>query len=137
MGLWTAFGPGAIMASNPGAAPLALAAITLAYFVATPFVHAVWNRFGFSQNHCLYGRRCCSKPVRFGYHTAVDGRVRAVGLFFGSGSYTLCETRMLEELAHAGQGHAFGRARKWGSFGFLAATSWGEPYFHWAVWVAP
>ena len=48
-----------------------------------------------------------------------------LALFFGSASYTLCETRMLEDLAHAGQGHAFGRARKWGSFGFLAAASLG------------
>ena len=48
MGLWTAFGPGALMASSPRAAPLALAAMTLAYFVATPFVRALWHALGFS-----------------------------------------------------------------------------------------
>jgi PPP family 3-phenylpropionic acid transporter len=52
-----------------------------------------------------------------------------LAFFFGSGSYTLCETKMLEDLAQAGQGHAFGRARKWGSFGFLAAASLGGAVF--------
>jgi PPP family 3-phenylpropionic acid transporter len=52
-----------------------------------------------------------------------------LAFFFGSGSYTLCETKMLEDLARSGQGHAFGRARKWGSFGFLAAASLGGAVF--------
>jgi hypothetical protein len=52
-----------------------------------------------------------------------------LAFFFGSGSYTLCETKMLEDLARTGQGHAFGRARKWGSFGFLAAASAGGAAF--------
>jgi PPP family 3-phenylpropionic acid transporter len=52
-----------------------------------------------------------------------------LALFFGSGAYTVCETRLLEDLAHAGQGPAFGRARKWGSFGFLAAAALGGALF--------
>jgi hypothetical protein len=125
MGLWTAFGPGALMASSPRAAPLALAAMTLAYFVATPFVRAVWNALGFSRTIVLMGSgvglSLCVAAVAPQWLAVCA----PLALFFGSGSYTLCETKMLEDLAHAGRSHAFGRARKWGSFGFLAAASLG------------
>jgi PPP family 3-phenylpropionic acid transporter len=129
LGLWTAFGPSALMASDPGAAPAALAAITLAYFVATPFVRAVWMRFGFSRTIVFMGggvaaSLCTAALVPQGLAWCVP-----MAFFFGSGSYTLCETKMLEDLARAGQGHAFGRARKWGSFGFLAAASLGGAVF--------
>jgi PPP family 3-phenylpropionic acid transporter len=129
LGLWTAFGPGALMAASPGAAPLALAAITLAYFVATPFVRAVWNHFGFAKTIVFMGGGVAASLCA----SAIAPRWLAwcvpMAFFFGSGSYTLCETKMLEDLAHAGQGHAFGRARKWGSFGFLAAASLGGAAF--------
>ena len=129
LGLWTAFGPGALMASNPGAAPLALAAITLAYFVATPFVRAVWNRFGFSKTIVFMGGGVCGSLCVAAIAPQWMAWCVPMAFFFGSGSYTLCETKMLEDLAHAGQGHAFGRARKWGSFGFLAAASLGGAVF--------
>jgi hypothetical protein len=129
LGLWTAFGPSALMASNPGAAPLALAAITLAYFVATPFVRAVWNRFGFAKTIVFMGGGVCASLCTAAIAPQWLAWCVPMAFFFGSGSYTLCETKMLEDLAHAGQGHAFGRARKWGSFGFLAAASLGGAVF--------
>jgi hypothetical protein len=129
MGLWTAFGPGAIMASNPGAAPLALAAITLAYFVATPFVRAVWTRFGFARTIVFMGGGVAASLCTAAIAPQWMAWCVPMAFFFGSGSYTLCETKMLEDLAQAGQGHAFGRARKWGSFGFLAAASLGGAVF--------
>jgi hypothetical protein len=129
MGLWTAFGPGAIMASNPRAAPLALAAISLAYFVATPSVRAVWNRFGFAKTIMFMGGGVCASLCAAAIAPQWMAWCVPLAFFFGSGSYTLCETKMLEDLAHAGQGHAFGRARKWGSFGFLAAASLGGAVF--------
>ena len=129
LGLWTAFGPGAIMAANPGAAPLALAAITLAYFVATPFVRAVWNRLGFAKTIVFMGGGVAASLCTAAIAPQWMAGCVPLAFFFGSGSYTLCETKMLEDLAHAGQGHAFGRARKWGSFGFLAAASLGGAVF--------
>ncbi len=125
MGLWVAFGPSALMASNPGAAPAALAAITLAYFVATPFVRVVWMRLGFSRTLVLMGGGVCASLCSVALAPQWLAWCVPAAFFFGSGSYTLCETKMLEDLARAGQGHAFGRARKWGSFGFLAAASLG------------
>ncbi len=125
LGLWTAFGPSALMASDPRAAPAALAAITLAYFVATPFVRAVWNRFGFSRTIVFMGGGICASLCLAAMLPQWLAWCVPVAFFFGSGSYTLCETKMLEDLARAGQGHAFGRARKWGSFGFLAAAALG------------
>jgi hypothetical protein len=129
LGLWTAFGPSTLMASNPGAAPLALAAITLSYFVATPFVRAVWNRFGFAKTIVFMGGGVCTSLCIAAIAPQWMAWCVPMAFFFGSGSYTLCETKMLEDLAHAGQGHAFGRARKWGSFGFLAAASLGGAVF--------
>ena len=129
MGLWTAFGPGALMASNPTAAPLALAAITLAYFVATPFIRQLWNRFGFPRTILFMGGGVCTSLCLAAFEPRWLAWCMPMAFFFGSGSYTLCETKMLEDLAHAGQGHAFGRARKWGSFGFLAAASLGGAVF--------
>jgi hypothetical protein len=129
LGLWTAFGPSALMASNPRAAPLAMAAITLAYFVATPFVRQVWNRFGFAKTIVLMGGGVCASLCTAAVAPQWMGWCVPLAFFFGSGSYTLCETKMLEDLDHAGQGHAFGRARKWGSFGFLAAASLGGAVF--------
>ncbi len=129
LGLWTAFGPAALMASDPGTAPLALAAITLAYFVATPFVRAVWNRFGFSRTLVFMGGGVSASLCAAALAPQWLAWCVSLSFFFGSGSYTLCETRMLEDLAQAGQGHAFGRARKWGSFGFLAAASLGGAAF--------
>jgi hypothetical protein len=129
LGLWTAFGPSALMASNPGAAPMALAANTLAYFVATPFVRAVWNRFGFAKTIVFMGGGVCASLCAAAIAPQWMALCVPMAFFFGSGSYTLCETKMLEDLAHAGQGHAFGRARKWGSFGFLAAASLGGAVF--------
>jgi PPP family 3-phenylpropionic acid transporter len=129
LGLWTAFGPTALMASDPGAAPLALAAITLAYFVATPFVRAVWNRFGFSKTLVFMGGGVCLSLCSLALVPQWLAWCVPASFFFGSGAYTLCETKMLEDLARSGQGHAFGRARKWGSFGFLAAASLGGAVF--------
>ena len=129
MGLWTAFGPSALMDSNPGAAPAALAAITLAYFVATPFVRAVWMRWGFSKTIVIMGGGVCASLCTVALVPQWLAWCVPMAFFFGSGSYTLCETKMLEDLARTGQGHAFGRARKWGSFGFLAAASLGGAVF--------
>ena len=129
LGLWTAFGPGALMASNPRAAPAALAAITLAYFVATPFVRRVWNRFGFSRAIVFMGGGVAASLCLAAVVPQWLAWCVPLAFFFGSGSYTLCETKMLEDLARAGQSHAFGRARKWGSFGFLAAASLGGAVF--------
>lgn len=125
MGLWTAFGPSAMMASNPGAAPLALAAITLAYFVATPFVRVVWNKLGFTTTVVLMGGGVCASLCMAAVMPAWLAWCAPLAFFFGSGSYMLCETRMIDDLARDGQGHEFGRARKWGSFGFLAAAAVG------------
>jgi preprotein translocase subunit SecG len=129
MGLWTAFGPSALMASAPQAAPLALAAITLAYFVATPFVRKVWMRFGFAKTVVFMGCGVCASLCTAAFAPQWLAWCMPMTFFFGSGSYTLCETKMLEDLAQAGQGHAFRRARKWGSFGFLAAASLGGAVF--------
>lgn len=129
MGLWTAFGPNALMASDPQAAPLALAAITLAYFVATPFVRALWLRYGFPKTIVLMGAGVSASLCTAALAPQWLAWCVPMAFFFGSGSYTLCETKMLEDLAHAGQGHAFGRARKWGSFGFLAAAALGGAVF--------
>jgi PPP family 3-phenylpropionic acid transporter len=125
LGLWIAFGPSALMASNPRAAPAALAAITLAYFVATPFVRAVWLRFGFSRTIVFMGGGVAASLCTAALAPQWLAWCVPLAFFFGSGSYTLCETKMLEDLARSGQGHAFGRARKWGSFGFLAAAALG------------
>lgn len=129
LGLWTAFGPSALMVSDPAAAPAALAAITLAYFVATPFVRAVWMRFGFSRSIVFMGGGVAASLCAAAIAPQWLAWCVPAAFFFGSGSYTLCETKMLEDLAQAGQGHAFGRARKWGSFGFLAAASLGGAVF--------
>jgi hypothetical protein len=129
LGLWTAFGPVTLMAANPQAAPSALAAITLAYFVATPFVRRVWLHLGFSKTLVLMG---LGVGISLGAAAWVPQWLAwcvPLAFFFGSGSYTLCETQMLEDLAQAGQSQAFGRARKWGSFGFLAAAALGGAVF--------
>jgi PPP family 3-phenylpropionic acid transporter len=52
-----------------------------------------------------------------------------LAFFFGSGTYTLCETQMIEDLARQRRGHEFGRARKWGSGGFLVAAMAGGALF--------
>ena len=128
-GLWTSFGPSALMATHPGTAPAALAAITLAYFVSPPFAHRLWQTWGFNQ--ALLG-------LSSGVFASLALAAIAPGwliwcaplaFFFGSGTYTLCETRMLEDLAHQGRGHEFGRARKWGSSGFLIAATLGGAAF--------
>ena len=126
LGLWTAFGPSALMASNPGAAPAALAAITLAYFVATPFVRTLWIRFGFPKTMVFMGGGVAASMCLAALLPQWLAWCVPVAFFFGSGSYTLCETKMLEDLARAGEGHAFGRARTWGSFGLLVAQ-WPQP----------
>ena len=129
LGLWTAFGPSTLMAAAPAAAPAALAAITLAYFVATPFVRALWVRFGFGRTAVLMGGGVAASLLAAALAPTWLAWCVPLAFFFGSASYTLCETRLLEDLARAGQGHAFGRARKWGSFGFLAAASLGGAVF--------
>jgi ABC-type glucose/galactose transport system permease subunit len=129
MGLWTAFGPVTLMAASPQAAPLALAAITLAYFVATPLVRRLWNLLGFPKTIVLMGGGVCLCLCSAALAPQWLALCVPLAFFFGSGSYTLCETKMLEDLAQAGQGHAFGRARKWGSFGFLAAAALGGAAF--------
>jgi hypothetical protein len=129
MGLWTAFGPVTLMASHPQSAPLALAAITLAYFVATPFVRAVWHWLDFPKTVVLMGGGVCASLCTAALEPQWLAVCVPLAFFFGSGSYTLCETKMLEDLAQAGQSHAFGRARKWGSFGFLAAAALGGAVF--------
>jgi hypothetical protein len=129
LGLWTAFGPVTLMAANPQAAPTALAAITLAYFVATPLVRRVWLHLGFSKTLVLMGLGVSASLCTAALVPAWLAWCVPLAFFFGSGSYTLCETQMLEDLAQAGQSHAFGRARKWGSFGFLAAASLGGAVF--------
>ena len=129
LGLWTAFGPVSLMASNPQAAPAALAAITLAYFVATPFVRRLWTLLGFARTVVLMGGGVCLALCTAALAPQWMAWCIPLAFFFGSGSYTVCETQMLEDLAHAGQGHAFGRARKWGSLGFLAAAAGGGAVF--------
>lgn len=129
MGLWTAFGPNALMVADPQAAPLALAVITLAYFVATPFVRALWNLLGFSTTIILMGAGVCASLCVASVVPQWMAWCVPLAFFFGSASYTLCETKLLEDLAHSGQGHDFGRARKWGSFGYLAAAALGGAAF--------
>jgi len=129
LGLWTAFGPGTLMATSPRAAPLALAAMTLAYFVATPCVRMLWQRLGFARTLALMGAGVGLSLACAALAPQWLAVCAPLAFFFGSGSYTLCETRLLEDLAHSGQGHRFGRARKWGSFGFLAAASLGGAVF--------
>ena len=129
LGLWTAFGPVTLMAGSPQAAPTALAAITLAYFVATPFVRRLWSLMGFSRTVVLMGGGVCASLCAAALVPQWLAWCVPLAFFFGSGSYTLCETKMLEDLAQAGEGHAFGRARKWGSFGFLAAAALGGAAF--------
>jgi hypothetical protein len=129
MGLWMAFGPASLMASNPQAAPLALAATTLAYFVATPFVRVLWRALGFAKTVVLMGAGVAASLCMAALAPQWLALCVPLAFFFGSGSYTLCETQMLEDLARTGQSHAFGRARKWGSFGFLAAAAVGGAVF--------
>lgn len=123
MGLWMAFGPATLMAVNPQAAPLALALMTLAYFVASPLALRVWRGLGFAGAVRAMG----GCVVLFLCLAALQPQwlVWCAPLAFvcGSGTYIVCETRLLEDLARTGQGHAFGRARKWGSLGFLLAAS--------------
>ena len=129
MGLWTAFGPGTLLATSPTAAPLALAAITLAYFVATPFAHWLFRQLGFGRAVAVMGS-CVFASLALAA-LAPSGLVFCVPLafFFGSGTYTLCETQMIEDLARQRLGHEFGRARKWGSAGFLSAALLGGAVF--------
>lgn len=129
MGLWTAFGPVTLLAASPQAAPSALAAITLAYFVATPFVRRLWSLLGFPKTIVFMGAGVCLSLGTAALAPQWLAVCVPLAFFFGSGSYTLCETKMLEDLAAAGQSHAFGRARKWGSFGFLAAAALGGAAF--------
>ena len=128
-GLWTAFGPAALMAVNPAAAPMALSAVTLAYFVATPFVQVLWDRFGFSAALLILSSGIFSLLALAALVPHWLVWCAPIAFFFGAGSYTLCETRMIEDLALARRGHEFGRARKWGSFGFLAAATIGGAVF--------
>ena len=123
MGVWVAFGPAALMASSPHAAPLALAAITLTYFVATPLTRMVWNAWGFARTLLLLG---AGVGLSLGLAALVPQWLAwcvPLAFFFGSGSYMLCETKLIEDLAHGGRGHDFVRVRKWGSVGFLVASS--------------
>jgi len=129
MGLWTAFGPATLLRLNPAAAPLALAAITLAYFAATPFAHAVFRRLGFGRAVVFLGGSVFACMVLAACVPAALVVGVPLAFFFGSGCYTLCETQMIEDLARQGRGHEFGRARKWGSAGFLLAAMAGGAVF--------
>ncbi|MCX8521680.1 MAG: MFS transporter [Rhodoferax sp.] len=123
MGVWVAFGPSALMAVSPGAAPLALAVLTLAYFVATPLTRMVWNAWGFARTLVLTGAGvACSLGLAALLPQWLAWCV-PLAFFFGSGSMMLCETRLIDYLAERKRGHDFVRARKWGSVGFLAAAS--------------
>ena len=125
LGLWTAFGPSALMATSPQGAPLALAAITLGYFVATPLVRALWRRWGFARTLRASSAGVAASLCAAALWPQWLACWVPLAFFCGTGSYMLCETQLLEDLARAGQGHRFGRARKWGSFGFLAAAALG------------
>lgn len=129
LGLWTAFGPATLIAVNPQAAPLAMACLTLAYFVATPLAHRVWQRLGFATTVQAMGS--CIFALLVVAALQPEWLVWCVPLafVFGSGNYTVCETRLLEDLSRKGQGHDFGRARKWGSLGFLLAAMAGGAVF--------
>lgn len=129
LGLWTSFGPSTMMAVNPQAAPVALACITLAYFVATPLAHRIWRWLGFSRALRFLASGVLVLLVAAAWQPAWLVWCMPLALVFGSGTYTLCETRLLEDLAQRGQGHAFGRARKWGSLGFLLAATAGGAAF--------
>ena len=125
LGLWTSFGPHALIVLDPGAAPLALAAIALSYFVATPLAHQVWMRLGFARAVTCLGAGVACFLALCALVPAWLVWCAPLALLLGSGAYTLCETRMIEVLAQEGRGHEFGRARKWGSFGFLLAAAAG------------
>jgi len=129
MGLWTSFGPSTLMALSPQAAPIALACMTLAYFVATPVAHRMWQWLGFAWAVRAMGS--CVLVLLAAAALEPQWLVWCVPLafVFGSGAYTVCETRLLEDLARRGQGHDFGRARKWGSLGFLLAATAGGAAF--------
>jgi PPP family 3-phenylpropionic acid transporter len=129
LGLWTSFGPSTMMAINPQAAPIALACITLAYFVATPLTHRIWHWLGFSRALRAMSGGVLVLLLAAAWQPAWLVWCVPLAFICGSGSYTLCETRLLEDLAQRGQGHAFGRARKWGSLGFLLAATAGGAVF--------
>ena len=122
IGVWVAFGPSALMDSSPRAAPLALAAITLSYFVATPLTRMVWNAWGFARTLLLMGAGVGLSLCLTVLLPQWLAWCLPLAFFFGAGSYMLCETKLIEDLAHGGRGHDFVRARKWGSVGFLAAS---------------
>ena len=129
MGLWTAFGPATLLATSPAAAPTALAAITLAYFVATPFAHWLFRRIGFGPAVAVMGSCELGSLALAALAPSSLVFCAPLAFFFGSGTYTLCETQMIEDLARQRLGHEFGRARKWGSAGFLSAALLGGAAF--------
>jgi len=129
LGLWIAFGPATLMVVNPQAAPLALACLTLAYFVATPLAHRVWQRLGFAKAVQAMGSCVFALLVLAAFQPQWLVWCVPLAFVFGSGTYTVCETRLLEDLSRKGQGHDFGRARKWGSLGFLLAATAGGAAF--------
>jgi hypothetical protein len=92
LGLWTAFGPVSLMATNPQAAPAALAAITLVYFVATPFVRRLWTLLGFARTVVLMGGGVCLALCTAALAPQWMAWCIPLAFFFGSGSYTVCET---------------------------------------------
>lgn len=129
LGVWTAFGPGALMAQDPEEAPIALAAMTLAYFVSTPLARVVWRRLGFSTTLMIAGIGVSASLSTAALMPQWLAWCGPIAFFFGTGAYALCETQLLDDLARSGQAHSFGRPRKWGSFGFLAAASIGGAVF--------
>ena len=129
LGLWVAFGPDALMTLDPVAAPRSLAAISLVFFVAMPFSGWLQKRLGFAHALVILGGGVLSCLLFSVWMPRLLLWTTPSMFFFGSGTVTLCEMQLIEVLAGSGQGAQFGRARKWGSLGYVFSSALGGAAF--------
>ena len=129
LGLWVAFGPDALMALDPEAAPKSLAAVSLVFFVAMPFSGWLQKRWGFAHTLVILGGGVLSCLLFSAWMPRLLLWTIPGVFFFGSGTVTLCEMQLIEVLASSGQGAQFGRARKWGSLGYVMSSALGGAAF--------
>lgn len=132
LGLWFSFGPAELMRLDPRWAPASLASLSLAYFIATPLSSWAWRVFGFSAALGAFGALMGLFLTLPALHPNALVWSAPIAFLFSSGAYTLCETKMIEELAKHGRGHEFGHSRKWGSAGFLVAAALGGSFISWS-----
>lgn len=142
IGLWISFGPSVLLRSSPVGAAASLALITLTYFVSTPFCRWLWIQAGFTRALRLLATGLFACLAASAAKPSLLVWMAPLAFFFAAGTYTLCETRMMEALVAIGRGHEFGATRKWGSLGFLTAAALGgfvltrygsESVFCWAM----